>query len=147
MKKLSVLYTNARSIVNKINKLRLEIDNGQFDIVILTETHLDDSVLDSEIFPSDFVVFRRDRKHHDRLGGGILIAVRNTFKLHQRDDIFCESELFVNILLDRNKKITLGVFYRPPSRDLQPLEELQSILSEISTSQLILLDFILSEVD
>ena len=42
---------NARSIVNKTDKMYLEIESGSHDIVVLTETHLDDSILDSEIFP------------------------------------------------------------------------------------------------
>jgi hypothetical protein len=37
--KLFVLYANTRSIVNKIDKLHLEITSNQADIVILTETH------------------------------------------------------------------------------------------------------------
>ena len=39
--KLKVFYTNARSIVNKVTKLQLQLANSQADIVVLTETHLD----------------------------------------------------------------------------------------------------------
>ena len=62
--KLSVLYANTCSIVNKIDKLHLEITRNQADIVILTETHLDSTIADSEIFPSNFSVLRHDRNHH-----------------------------------------------------------------------------------
>ena len=41
----------------------LEIESGSHDIVVLTETRLDDSILDSEIFLSNFIVFRNDRQH------------------------------------------------------------------------------------
>lgn len=71
----------------------MEILSGQLDIVVLTETHLNDSVADSEIFPSNFTVFRRDRQHRGRNGGGVLIAVRDIFKFHHRDDIVSEMEL------------------------------------------------------
>ncbi|CAB4032922.1 Hypothetical predicted protein [Paramuricea clavata] len=53
---LSVLYANARSIVNKTTKLSLEINAEQFDVVILTETHLDNTIKDSEIFPNNFTM-------------------------------------------------------------------------------------------
>lgn len=147
--KLSVLYANARSIVNKTDKLCLEIESRSHDIVVLTETHLDDSILDSEIFPANFIVFRNYRRHLGRYGGGVLIAVRNTLKAHRRDDIACQSELlFADIFLKHNKKITIGVFYRPPNGDLVPLEDLQRVLGEISSTDLILFgDFNLSEID
>ena len=38
---LKEFYTNARSIVNKVAKLQLELANSKADIVVLTETHLD----------------------------------------------------------------------------------------------------------
>ncbi|CAB4043273.1 Hypothetical predicted protein, partial [Paramuricea clavata] len=149
VKNLSVLYANARSIVNKTDKLCLEIHSGQFDIVVLTETHLDNTIVDSEIFPPNFIVFRRDRQHLGRHGGGVLIGTKNTLKVHHRDDITCIAEiLFVDILLHRNKKLTIGVFYRPPNREWQPFEELNQILSEISTSDIILLgDFNISDIN
>ena len=65
----------------------LEIESGSHDIVVLTETRLDDSILDSEIFPSNFIVFRNDRQHLGCYGGGVLIAPRNMLKILQREDI------------------------------------------------------------
>ena len=52
-KLLSVFYANARSIVNKRHLLDLELATNHHDIIVLTETHLDDSVLDAELFPFD----------------------------------------------------------------------------------------------
>ena len=60
-KPLSVLYANARSIVNKKHLLDLELSKRPFDIIVLTETHLDDSISDAEIFAENYSVFRRDR--------------------------------------------------------------------------------------
>ena len=90
--------------------------------MVLTETHLD--------------------------GGGVLIAARNTLKIIQRDDIICQSELlFVGILL-KHDKLTIGVFYRPPNGNIEHLEDLQNVLSEISTTDILVLgDFNKSEID
>lgn len=54
---LAVFYTNARSKVNKVNKLDLEIANGSYNIIVLTETCLDSSADDAEIFPDNYTVF------------------------------------------------------------------------------------------
>lgn len=44
--------------------------------------------------------------------------------------------------------ITIGVFYRPPNRDLQPLEDLQKVLNEMPATELILIgDFNISGTD
>ena len=58
------------------------------DIVVLTETHLDGNILDSEILPTKFTVFRNDRQLLGHYGGGALIATRNTLKIIQRDYMF-----------------------------------------------------------
>jgi len=56
-----------------------------FDVLLLTETWLQPSTFSSEIFCSKYVVYRRDRRHHDsirtltRRGGGVLIAHLNKF--------------------------------------------------------------------
>ena len=62
---------------------------------------------------------------------------------------FCVSELlFVDLLFPTNRKITLGVFYRPPNNDTKPLEDLQQVLDNLSTSELIMVgDFNLPDVD
>ena len=60
-KVLSVFYANARSIVNKRHLLDLELAQTIHDIIVSTETHLDDSIDDLEIFPNCYTVFRRDR--------------------------------------------------------------------------------------
>ncbi|CAB3990767.1 Hypothetical predicted protein [Paramuricea clavata] len=44
---------------------------------VLTETHLDSSIGDAEIFPDNYTVFMRDRNKNGRHGGGVLIALKS----------------------------------------------------------------------
>ena len=100
-----------------------------------TETHLDSSILDSELFPSIYTVFRRDRVQNGRRGGGILIAVRDTLRASVREDVNFDSELlFVDILFPANRKISLGVFYRPPNSSINCLLDLQTALDTVLSS-------------
>lgn len=147
--RLLTFYANARSIVNKSSKLDLAIAALGYDIIVLTETHLDSSIPDGEIFPSNYSVFRRDRKLNGRHGGGVLIATREHIKAVPRDTTQNDSEfIFVDLLFSYNRKVTLGVFYRPPNNDPKPLEDLQAVLQEFSTNELILVgDFNLPEID
>ena len=132
---VSVFYANSRSLVNKINQLELEIATYQYDLMVFTETHLDSSILDSELFPSIYTVFRRDRVQNGRRGGGILIAVRDTLRASVREDVNFDSELlFVDILFPANRKISLGVFYRPPNSSINCLLDLQTALDTVLSS-------------
>ena len=100
-----------------------------YDLIVLTETHLDHSILDSEIFPSHYTVFRKDRKINGRHGGGVLIAVRDYITVSLCPTHPCDSEmLFIDVLLSYNRRITIGVFYRPPGSDIKPLEDLQTFI-------------------
>ena len=148
--KLKVFYTNARSIVNKVAKLQLELANSQADIVVLTETHLDCSISSEEVIGSDYTVYRKDRAgNRTRHGGGVLIAAKKGLITSIREHHDLPSELlFVDIITDGEKKLTIGTFYRPPNSDLKPLEDLRSCLSSITTTDLLVTgDFNLSEFD
>lgn len=72
---LSYICLNARSIVNKRLDLMAMLSRLSPDIVI-AETFLDESILNGELFPVDYTVFRRDQTRH---GGGVLIAISNSF--------------------------------------------------------------------
>ena len=61
-RKLSGFYANARRSVNKIAKLQIEIVYNYFDVIVLTETHLDSSITDIEIFGREYCIYRKDRQ-------------------------------------------------------------------------------------
>ena len=147
--RLLTFYANARSIVNKTSKLELDVAASRYDIIVLTETHLDSSISDGEIFPNNYTIFRRDRRLNGRKGGGVLIVMRDNIKAIPNDTSQYDSEfIFVDVLFSHNRKVTLGVFYRPPNNEIKPIEDLQAFLQELSTNELILLgDFNLPEID
>ena len=147
---MKVFYTNAQSIVNKVAKLQLELANSQADIVVLTEIHLDCSISSEEVIGSDYTVYRKDRTGNGvRHGGGVLIVAKKGLITSIREHHDLPSELlFVDIITDSKKKLTIGTFYRPPNSDLKPLEDLRSCLSSITTTDLLVTgDFNLSEFD
>ena len=76
--KLSVYYTNCRSILNKIDLLRGLACVEKFDIIALTETWLDMSgkVFNPEVKIDGYTLFYKDREN--RRGGGVALYVRDT---------------------------------------------------------------------
>ena len=70
-----------------------------------------------------------------------------------REDVNFDSELlFVDILFPANRKISLGVFYRPPNSSINCLLDLQTaldtVLSSSQNSEMVLVgDFNIPEFD
>ena len=65
---------NCRSIVNKQDELQALIISEEIDLILGTEYHLDDSITNSEVFPANFSVYRKDSNRHR---GGVFIPLRN----------------------------------------------------------------------
>ncbi len=111
---LSCSLMNARSIVNKILDLNVFLVTVKPDVVAITESFLDGSILDSEVVDDSFLIFRKDRNRH---GGGVMILVRRGIPAVCRDDLMNmdkESEVIWIELLVKPRTILFGVFYRPP---------------------------------
>ena len=80
---LSVMHLNIQSLRTKLTILDAEIQ--QYDIVVLTETWLNQSIQNTELILSNFQPsFRRDRK--DRIGGGVAIYVHEGIHAKERTE-------------------------------------------------------------
>ncbi|XP_071950032.1 uncharacterized protein [Antedon mediterranea] len=95
----------------------------------MTETWLDNSIYDSQLFNNDYIVFRKDRNSH---GGGVLIAVKTSLQpseCHELNDNILELlwlECYTGI-----GKILIGVYYRPPSSNIQYTNALYTNLEKV----------------
>ena len=106
---------NARSIRNKKPEF-LNLIQKLPDIMVCTESWLNDSVTNGEIFPpsltKQYNVFRRDRSHTS--GGGVFIAVSSdlisTRKINWETD--CEM-VWVEIRIKGCKNLYGCTFYNP----------------------------------
>ena len=76
---LSVMLINARSLRNKLTDFQDSIYSNDVDILVITEIWLTPAILDHEVFPSGYSVYRCDREE-DRRGGGVLIAIKDIIK-------------------------------------------------------------------
>ena len=81
-----------------------------------------------------------------------MIAVRDTLRASVREDVSFDSELlFVDMLFSANRKINLGVFYRPPKGNINCLLDLQvaldSVLSSPNSEMVLIGDFSIPEFD
>ena len=119
-----MLSLNARSLRGKVAEIEsLAVD---YDIICITETHLDNNFFNSQLFMSqDKVIYRRDRNLY---GGGVLVAIKASIP-HR--EIACDSGAEVVSIcfkLCGDEYCNLTCYYRPPSNN-----DLNSFLSYIDT--------------
>ena len=117
---------NTRSLKGKTEELTTE--TYDFDIVCLTETHIDSSIYSHQIFDyNNKNIYRKDRNLH---GGGVLIAISDSFiskKITTDADKTKDEILFVRI----HESILVGCFYRPPThKDMTMLNDIIEDLSQ-----------------
>lgn len=66
---------NCRRIVNKMDELAGLVESLKADIVFGTESWLNPSITDSEVFPCNYTAYRNDRPGH---GGGVFLLVHSS---------------------------------------------------------------------
>lgn len=107
---LSIYYSNCRSILPKMDELRVVADSTRPDFIALTETWLGPDIFSSEVAIPSYQLIRRERSRH---GGGISLFVSDSVVVTFRS---ChESSEFLFIVVETKLgSMLLGLHYRPP---------------------------------
>ena len=115
-KGLHIIHFNARSLLTKhayVCTLMVEFNAA---IVCVTETWLDDLVMDSEIEVSGYVVQRKDR---ERSGGGVCMYIRSGLAFNPHTELSTDQleTLWIKIILPKTKPVLVCVCYRTPHQN------------------------------
>ena len=103
---LSLLSTNCRSLLSKIDELHLLVSSASAPaITCLTETWLDDSVRACEVDLPNYRLFRRDGDQH---GGGVAIYVLDTIPVQCISPHSTYELLSVELCINKNWPTTIG---------------------------------------
>ena len=130
-KNLTIGHLNINSVRNKFSSLQQTVLN-KTDILLLSETKIDDSFPNSQFYAEGFKMYRKDRT---KTGGGLLLYVNenlpgkiiNSYKFKEN------SEIIVFEFSVSNKKWLLLGNYKPPSQnDLSFINELNLALNFFS---------------
>ena len=114
-KGLHFVHLNIRSLLPKIDEVRMLARNTRAAFICITETWLEVSVFDSEVQNDSYVLRRQDRNRH---GGGVCIYIQSDLSFNPRDDL-SHAKLeatWIKLLLPKTKLILCGVVYRPPQQ-------------------------------
>ena len=145
---LKIINMNCRSVRANLPTFEAVLATQNPDIVIGTESWLNNSIASGEVFPSYFNVFRHDRQTSE--GGGVFIAVKNTLVASVECKLQTDCEiLWISICVKGLSPVYVGAFYRPQSTDTDYVKELDSSLSKIPPNASIWLlgDFNIPDID
>ncbi|KAJ8726407.1 hypothetical protein PYW07_001105 [Mythimna separata] len=127
----SVMKYNKAHPDKKLNSqlLGLAAQLNNYDVIIGTETWLDDSVNDGELFDSRYIIYRRDRASTllgSKKGGGVLIAVSRAMDSTRVSKWESDAEdLWVKLKTEGRKgNVYICAAYLPPPVQQAPLNSI-----------------------
>ncbi|KAG6446679.1 hypothetical protein O3G_MSEX004560 [Manduca sexta] len=74
---IEIFYQNARGLRTKSNKFYNNIHSSGADLIAITETGCNESILNAELIPPGYQILRCDRVDGRKQGGAFLVATHN----------------------------------------------------------------------
>ena len=114
---LKIGHLNIRSLPRNIEQLRLIMACSKgLSILTLSETWLNEGILDEEILFPGYNLYRFDRGTGQK-GGGVAVYISETITAMRCCELNSPrlESLWMEIFLPKSKGILLGTFYRPPN--------------------------------
>lgn len=112
---LHFVHVNARSLKPKIDDIRQIARKSNVAFIWISETWLDDTVPDADVFIDKYCIQRKDRYRH---GGGVCIYIGQDLAFNQQSELD-HGQLeatWVELLLPKTKPILCGVVHRLPKQ-------------------------------
>ena len=115
-KGLHFLHINVNSLLPKIYEVNLIANKSNATILGISETKLDNTIMDSELKIEGYDLIRSDRNRH---GGGVACYIKKDRHYNVRANCPTNFEnIFLDLLLPNSKPILIGILYRPPDQSV-----------------------------
>jgi hypothetical protein len=119
---IKILNVNCQSIKSKQCRLKNLIDNTKPDVIICTETWVDPSITDNQIFPDEYKLYRKDRLTTEV---GVLIAINKEYLSSPVPELSTDCEIvWAKISLANSQDLYIAAYYNPKTTNEQSLDEL-----------------------
>ncbi|PZC70519.1 hypothetical protein B5X24_HaOG215757 [Helicoverpa armigera] len=116
LNRIYAYYQNVRGLKTKLSTWRNNLSLLEHNLVAVTETFLDSSVMDSELVSGDWSILRRDR---DTPCGGVLLAARTPLALRRRREYETDSgeDLWASFTWQGLAFLVCVVYIKPSASD------------------------------
>ena len=130
---IKMLTVNFQSIKSKQGQVKNLVESTKPDFVLRTETWIDPSITDNQIFPPNYNIYRNDRNIQ---GGGVLIAINSDHLSTPVPALQTNCEIVWNkISLAGNKDMYLASYYNLKTANEESLEKPGLSLERASTTK------------
>ena len=148
-----IIYTNAQSILGKLNELAAYAVDEKPDFILLTESWCNQSINDANLSIPGYQLepeLRRDRDDTlNGLGGGLLVYSRNGLKILpfklQEDNGFHQHVCFK--IITRGEPINIILAYRPPSSTKENFDKLLDLMRKMPRNTILIGDINVPGID
>ena len=126
------LVININSAPGKRAELENLINYTDPDLIIMTETKINEQVKASEFLPKGYTGdIRKDRC---KGGGGVMIATKQEYDIQgiELEANISAKTVWATISLKDQRKLVVGSYYRPPDSGSDSIDDLESVLSFIT---------------
>lgn len=109
-------HSNACGLHCNLSQVKILLKYSQLDVLAITETHLNESTDDFELYIDGYCFWRQDRR--DRKGGGVAFYVKQNIDCeiiskYEREDT---EALWLDVKA-HSQRLLIGCVYRPPGYD------------------------------
>lgn len=147
------MYTNAKSIISKLDELTLLVADEKPDIILITESWCNHDITNAMINIPGYNLdtnLRQDRcDTMNGIGVGLLVYSKIGLvlkKINMDNDFnqFCK----FSIMNDKDdEKLNVTLIYRPPNSNNENVDELMKLLQSTELHELIIGDFNVPSID
>ena len=130
-KPLRIINVNCQSLSGKKGAWAHLLEGARPDIIIATETWLDNTITNNELEMPHHTVYRRDRSTGP--GGGVLIAVASNIRSSLIKTATTSEILWVKLSCHGQRDLLIGAFYRPRVSDKTSIPELFATMDNLSS--------------
>ncbi|XP_072040364.1 uncharacterized protein [Amphiura filiformis] len=142
--------------MSKRTELEATIDDLKPDVIGVTESWCNSTIMDSEAAFDNYVMFRLDKDSPSGRGGGVILYIHESLsavachEINNSNDF--NSSVWCLIELERNEKLLVGLCYRSPNSTDQNnrklLEQLEESAKVVNATHLLLIgDYNFSEIN
>lgn len=135
---LGIVHFNARSLVPKMDLIRIWAETTDADIIVISETWLSKSVPDKDIHILGYNVSRTDRP---KKGGGVAIYSKTKFRTNVLlSESVCKRFEMLALKIEVSKDCLLTVVgcYRPPSALSDTLESFAKCMAKLNYNEVVI---------
>ncbi len=148
---LTVLYTNAQSILSKLPDLEATAHNFKPDIILITESWCNKTISDNvlKVIGYDLISdLRKDRTDTTNgIGGGILVYAKNGLAVLSIDN-FSDFNQYAHFKISTSLcDMNIFLIYRPPSSSKSNNEMLCNLIKNAPKDSLIIGDINFPKID